>query len=265
MSKTRLDMLLTERGLAETRSKAQGMIMAGEVMVDGQKIDKPGSKVLLDAKIDLKTKKRFVGRGGEKLEGALRAFPVITQAMRCADIGACTGGFTDCLLQHGATKVYAIDVGYGQLDYRLRSDPRVVTMERTNARYVDSLPEPIDLVVADVSFISLKLIIPKAQAWLTSTGQMVVLIKPQFEAGKDEVGKGGIIRDKEVHRAVLLAICQFIEQTELVVSGLTRSPIQGSDGNIEFLAWLTQNQALAINYELQIHQLLDEQTSTRPE
>jgi 23S rRNA (cytidine1920-2'-O)/16S rRNA (cytidine1409-2'-O)-methyltransferase len=156
-------------------------------------------------------------------------------------------------------------VGYGQLDYRLRSDPRVVTMERTNARYVDSLPEPIDLVVADVSFISLKLIIPKAQAWLTSTGQMVVLIKPQFEAGKDEVGKGGIIRDKEVHRAVLLAICQFIEQTELVVSGLTRSPIQGSDGNIEFLAWLTQNQALAINYELQIHQLLDEQTSTRPE
>jgi 23S rRNA (cytidine1920-2'-O)/16S rRNA (cytidine1409-2'-O)-methyltransferase len=258
-------MLLTERGLAETRSKAQGMIMAGEVMVDGQKIDKPGSKVLLDAKIDLKTKKRFVGRGGEKLEGALRAFPVITQAMRCADIGACTGGFTDCLLQHGATKVYAIDVGYGQLDYRLRSDPRVVTMERTNARYVDSLPEPIDLVVADVSFISLKLIIPKAQAWLTSTGQMVVLIKPQFEAGKDEVGKGGIIRDKEVHRAVLLAICQFIEQTELVVSGLTRSPIQGSDGNIEFLAWLTQNQALAINYELQIHQLLDEQTSTRPE
>jgi len=265
VSKTRLDMLLTERGLAETRSKAQGMIMAGEVMVDGQKIDKPGSKVLLDAKIDLKTKKRFVGRGGEKLEGALRAFPVITQAMRCADIGACTGGFTDCLLQHGATKVYAIDVGYGQLDYRLRSDPRVVTMERTNARYVDSLPEPIDLVVADVSFISLKLIIPKAQAWLTSTGQMVVLIKPQFEAGKDEVGKGGIIRDKEVHRAVLLAICQFIEQTELVVSGLTRSPIQGSDGNIEFLAWLTQNQALAINYELQIHQLLDEQTSTRPE
>lgn len=265
MSKTRLDMLLTERGLAETRSKAQGMIMAGEVMVDGQKIDKPGSKVLLDAKIDLKTKKRFVGRGGEKLEGALRAFPVITQATRCADIGACTGGFTDCLLQHGATKVYAIDVGYGQLDYRLRSDPRVVTMERTNARYVDSLPEPIDLVVADVSFISLKLIIPKAQAWLTSTGQMVVLIKPQFEAGKDEVGKGGIIRDKEVHRAVLLAICQFIEQTELVVSGLTRSPIQGSDGNIEFLAWLTQNQALAINYELQIHQLLDEQTSTRPE
>ena len=265
MSKTRLDMLLTERGLAETRSKAQGMIMAGEVMVDGQKIDKPGSKVLLDAKIDLKTKKRFVGRGGEKLEGALRAFPVITQAMRCADIGACTGGFTDCLLQHGATKVYAIDVGYGQLDYRLRSDPRVVTMERTNARYVDSLPEPIDLVVADVSFISLKLIIPKAQAWLTSTGQMVVLIKPQFEAGKDEVGKGGIIRDKEVHRAVLLAICQFIDQTELVVSGLTRSPIQGSDGNIEFLAWLTQNQALAINYELQIHQLLDEQTSTCPE
>ena len=265
MSKTRLDMLLTERGLAETRSKAQGMIMAGEVMVDGQKIDKPGSKVLLDAKIDLKTKKRFVGRGGEKLEGALRAFPVITQAMRCADIGACTGGFTDCLLQHGATKVYAIDVGYGQLDYRLRSDPRVVTMERTNARYVDSLPEPIDLVVADVSFISLKLIIPKAQAWLTSTGQMVVLIKPQFEAGKDEVGKGGIIRDKEVHRAVLLAICQFIDQTELVVSGLTRSPIQGSDGNIEFLAWLTQNQALAINYELQIHQLLDEQTSTRQE
>ena len=265
MSKTRLDMLLTERGLAETRSKAQGMIMAGEVMVDGQKIDKPGSKVLLDAKIDLKTKKRFVGRGGEKLEGALRAFPVITQAMRCADIGACTGGFTDCLLQHGATKVYAIDVGYGQLDYRLRSDPRVVTMERTNARYVDSLPEPIDLVVADVSFISLKLIIPKAQAWLTSTGQMVVLIKPQFEAGKDEVGKGGIIRDKEVHRAVLLAICQFIEQTELVVSGLTRSPIQGSDGNIEFLAWLTQNQVLAVNYELQIHQLLDEQTSTRPE
>jgi len=265
VSKTRLDMLLTERGLAETRSKAQGMIMAGEVMVDGQKIDKPGSKVLLDAKIDLKTKKRFVGRGGEKLEGALRAFPVITQAMRCADIGACTGGFTDCLLQHGATKVYAIDVGYGQLDYRLRSDPRVVTMERTNARYVDSLPEPIDLVVADVSFISLKLIIPKAQAWLTSTGQMVVLIKPQFEAGKDEVGKGGIIRDKEVHRAVLLAICQFIEQTELVVSGLTRSPIQGSDGNIEFLAWLTQNQALAINYELQIHQLLDEQTSTCPE
>jgi len=265
VSKTRLDMLLTERGLAETRSKAQGMIMAGEVIVDGQKVDKPGSKVSLDAKIDLKTKKRFVGRGGEKLEGALHTFPIVTQGMCCADVGSCTGGFTDCLLQHGAKKVYAIDVGYGQLDYRLRSDPRVVTMERTNARYVDALPESIDLVVVDVSFISLKLIIPKAQAWLTDNGQMITLIKPQFEAGRDEVGKGGIIRDKEVHRAVLLTICQFATQTGLAVSGLTHSPIQGSDGNIEFLAWLTQNKALAIDYEIYIHQLLDEQTSAHPE
>lgn len=264
MSKMRLDMLLTERGLVETRSKAQGMIMAGEVSVDGQKVDKPGTKVDMNSQIDLKVKKRFVGRGGEKLEGALRAFPIVIDGTTCADIGACTGGFTDCLLQHGAKKVYAMDVGYGQLDYRLRSDSRVITMERTNARYVDTLPEPIDLVVADVSFISLRLIIPKAHGWLTPDGEMVVLIKPQFEAGKDEVGKGGIVKDKEVHRAVLLNICHFATQEQLAVQGLVPSPIQGSDGNIEFLAWLTQNKAQAIDYEAQIHQLLDEQTSVQP-
>lgn len=264
MSKMRLDMLLTERGLVETRSKAQGMIMAGEVSVDGQKVDKPGTKVDMNSQIDLKVKKRFVGRGGEKLEGALRAFPIVIDGTTCADIGACTGGFTDCLLQHGAKKVYAMDVGYGQLDYRLRSDSRVITMERTNARYVDTLPEPIDLVVADVSFISLRLIIPKAHGWLTPDGEMVVLIKPQFEAGKDEVGKGGIVKDKEVHRAVLLNICHFATQEQLAVQGLIHSPIQGSDGNIEFLAWLTQNKAQAIDYEAQIHQLLDEQTSVQP-
>ena len=261
ISKIRLDMLLTERGLVETRSKAQGMIMAGEVSVDGQKVDKPGTKVALDAQIDLKTKKRFVGRGGEKLEGALHAFPIDVQNTTCADVGACTGGFTDCLLQHGAKKVYAIDVGYGQLDYRLRSDSRVITMERTNARYVDVMPESIDLVVIDVSFISLRLIIPKAHTWLTPDGQMVVLIKPQFEAGKEDVGKGGIVKDKEIHRGVLLTICHFATQEQMVVSGLIRSPIQGSDGNIEFLAWLTQNKALAVDYEAHIHQLLDEQIS----
>lgn len=236
--KERLDKLLVARELSPTRSKAQGLILAGEVLVNGERVDKPGTAVPLDAEITLKSPLPFVGRGGFKLDGALAEFGIAVNGRVCADVGACTGGFTDVLLQKGAARVYAIDVGYGQLDWKLRQDERVVVMERTNARYVEALAESVSFVCIDVSFISLKLILPAVQKWLTAEADVVALIKPQFEAGRKQVGKGGIVKDTAVHRAVLLDMLTWAQENDWRVAGLTRSSIVGADGNVEFLVWL---------------------------
>lgn len=240
MGKQRLDVLLAERELVESRSKAQRLIQAGEVRVNGQLAVKPSTQVPEDAEITLEAKAPFVSRGGEKLEAALQRFEVDVSGAVAADVGASTGGFTDCLIQRGAQRVYAIDVGYGQLHWKLRNDPRVVVMERTNARYLESLPEPVDLVTADVSFISLELILAAAVRWLTSHGQVIALIKPQFEAGPDSVEKGGVVRDPAVHRRVLHHVLRQAGHLGLGVRGLMPSPLQGPAGNVEFLAWWHQ-------------------------
>lgn len=241
--KERLDKLLVKRGLVSTRSKAQGLIMAGEVMVDGRRVDKAGTAVALNATIELKTPLPYVGRGGFKLAGALETFGLDVAGRICADVGACTGGFTDVLLQNDAAKVYALDVGYGQLDWKLRQDERVMVMERTNARYVEALPEPVSFVCIDVSFISLKLILPAVKKWLTQNADIVALIKPQFEAGPEFVGKGGIVRDTAVHRQTLTDLLTWMLDHDLAPQGLTRSSIQGADGNVEFLVWLQVGKA----------------------
>lgn len=239
--KERLDVLLVERGLVETRARARAHIMAGEVTVDGRRIDKAGTAVARDARIELKAPMPYVSRGGYKLAGALDLFGVRVEGRVCADVGACTGGFTDVLLQRGAARVYAIDVGQGQLDWKLRQNERVVVMERTNARYLETLAEPVDLVVVDVSFISLKLILPAAQQWLAPSAGVVALIKPQFEAGPESVGKGGVIRDPAVHRAVLADLLGWSVAESWSVMGLTPSSIQGADGNVEYLVWLRRD------------------------
>lgn len=233
----RLDVLLVTRELAQSRAQAHRLIRAGLVRVDGQLVDKPGTPVLPDAKITLEARPRFASRGGEKLEAALTGFELSVSGWVVADVGASTGGFTDCLLQRGAHRVYAIDVGYGQLDWRLRNDERVVVMERTNARYLESLSEPVDLVTVDVSFISLGLILPAAMQWLRQNGQVIALIKPQFEAGRREVGKGGVVRDPMVHRAVLERVLETAEELGLGLRGLMASPLRGPAGNVEFLGW----------------------------
>lgn len=239
MTKTRLDLLLLARDLAPSRAKAQALIMAGQVRVNGQLALKPATKVEESAEIRIARGPRFVSRGGEKLLAALDCFPLRVEGRICADAGASTGGFTDCLLQRGAAKVYAIDVGKGILDWKLRNDPRVVVMEETNARYVDSLPEPISLTTIDASFISLKTLLPAVKRWLAPRGEILALIKPQFEAGRKEVSRGkGVIRDPEIHRQVLREILDFVQEIELAPRGLLRSPVQGPKGNIEFLAWL---------------------------
>lgn len=243
MTKKRLDVLLVERGLAESRAQAQRLIRAGLVRVGGQVADKPGTRMATNVEIALQARPRFVSRGGEKLEAALVRFGLDVAGAVAADVGASTGGFTDCLLQHGARRVYAIDVGYGQLAWRLRNDPRVVVMERTNARYLESLPEPVDVVTADVSFISLGLILPVAVRWFTPPspppvgGGVVALIKPQFEAGRREVGKGGVVRDPAVHRRVLERVLGIAAELGLGLCGLMPSPLRGPAGNVEFLAW----------------------------
>ncbi len=237
--KERLDKLLVQQGLAPTRTKAQAYILAGEVFVSGQRVDKPGTAVPLDAAITLKNSMPYVGRGGYKLAGALETFGIDVNGRVCADVGACTGGFTDVLLQQGAAKVYAIDVGYGQLDWKLRKDERVVVMERTNARYLDTLPERVSFACIDVSFISLKLILPAVQKWLDAEGDIVALIKPQFEAGPEQVGKGGIVRETAVHQQVISDLKEWCEKQSWLIRGLIDSPITGTDGNKEFLIWLT--------------------------
>jgi 23S rRNA (cytidine1920-2'-O)/16S rRNA (cytidine1409-2'-O)-methyltransferase len=235
--KERLDRLLVERGLVGSRELAKRLILAGEVLVNGQVGGKPGQQVPTDVDLAVKEPPPYVGRGGLKLEAALEAFPVDVAGVVAADVGASTGGFTDCLLQRGAERVYAIDVGYGQLDWGLRQDPRVVVMERTNARYLEALDELVDLVVADVSFISLRLILPAARQWLRPSGQIITLIKPQFEAGRRQVGKGGVIRDPAVHRSVLEGVLGWAATENLGPQGLIRSPLVGPAGNVEFLAW----------------------------
>lgn len=240
--KVRLDVLVADRGLAPSREAARRMIMAGEVRVNGSVRDKPGMRVSPEVEIEVREAPRFVSRGGDKLQGALEVFDVAVEGRVCADVGASTGGFTDCLLQHGAARVYAIDVGYGQLDYRLRTDPRVVVMERTNARYLEALAEPVSLVVVDASFISLRLLLPVFWGWLDAEGDVIALVKPQFEAGKGQVGKGGVVRDPEVHRRVLIEVLSYAQAERYAIRGLTPSPLAGPAGNIEFLVWLSTHQ-----------------------
>lgn len=240
--KERLDMLLVQRGLCESRSKAQAVIMSGQVFVDGQKCDKAGTSVDEEAQIEVRGNHcPFVSRGGLKLEKALRDFGVDPTGYVCSDSGASTGGFTDCLLQKGAKKVFAIDVGYGQLAWSIRTDPRVVCMERTNIRYVtpEDLGEPLDLSVVDVSFISLKIVLPAIRNLLKPTGQVLCLIKPQFEAGKDKVGKKGVVRDPAIHAEVLENFVALAHELGMTLRNLTFSPVKGPEGNIEFLGHLS--------------------------
>ena len=236
--KERLDQLLVSRGLVESRALAQRMIMAGQVRLEGQLVLQPSTRVAPDAAVEMISAPRFVSRGGEKLEAALQQFRLQPAGWVCADVGASTGGFTDCLLQHGADRVYAIDVGHGQLHWRLRNDPRVVLMERKNARTLSELPEPIRLATVDVSFISLRLILPSVAGWLVAGGEVVALVKPQFEAGRRQVGKGGVVKDPGTHQQVLFEILEFAIVAGLAPQGLIRSPLVGPKGNVEFLAWL---------------------------
>ena len=248
-NKKRLDVLLVEKGHAESRTKAQAIIMSGLVYVDGQKADKAGMSFDENAAIEVRSGScPYVSRGGLKLEKALRDFGVDPTGYVCSDSGASTGGFTDCLLQQGASKVFAIDVGYGQLDWKIRSDPRVVVMERTNVRYVtpEQLGEPLDLSVVDVSFISLKIVLPVIKTFLKPTGQVLCLIKPQFEAGREKVGKKGVVRDPDTHREVLDNFVALAKEQEFKILGLTFSPVKGPEGNIEFLAHLTRNDVAGI-------------------
>ncbi len=241
--KKRLDVLLTERLYAQTRSKAQAIIMSGNVYVNGQKADKPGISYEETVEIEVRGAVcPYVSRGGLKLEKALRDFGVKPEGFVCSDSGASTGGFTDCLLQQGAKKVFAIDVGYGQLDWKIRSDERVVVMERTNIRYVtpEDLGEPLDLSVIDVSFIGLEIVLPTIKNLLKAgSGQVLCLIKPQFEAGKDNVGKKGVVRDPNIHQMVLDNFVSLVHGLGFHILGLTFSPVKGPEGNIEFLAHLT--------------------------
>lgn len=242
MSKTRLDVAMAAQGLAESRQKAQAIIMSGLVFVDGKRVDKCGAQIADTAVIEVRGKTlRYVSRGGLKLEKAMQCFPLTLQDVIAMDCGASTGGFTDCMLQNGAKKVYAVDVGYGQLDWKLRQDERVVCMERTNARYLtrEQIPEPLDFVSVDVSFISVGLILPALRPLLADNANLVCLIKPQFEAGKDKVGKKGVVRDPKVHLAVLEQFLRHAAENDLTVKGMTYSPIKGPEGNIEYLGWLT--------------------------
>ncbi|MBQ9687197.1 MAG: TlyA family RNA methyltransferase [Oscillospiraceae bacterium] len=238
MKKIRLDQLVYERGFTESRERAKTTIMSGLVFVNGQRADKPGMSVDPEAKIEVHGDALpFVSRGGYKLDKALKVFPIDPAGKVCIDCGASTGGFTDVLLQHGAKKVYAVDVGYGQLAWKLRQDERVVNLERTNLRYISSeqIPEPIELAVMDVSFISIKLIIPAVKQLLVPNADYVCLIKPQFEAGREEVGKKGVVRDAAVHERVIQEILAFIPTVGMSVCGLDYSPVKGPEGNIEYI------------------------------
>lgn len=251
--KKRLDVLLTERGLQESRQRAQAVIMSGEVFVNGQRVDKPGTAVAEDAQIEVRGGTlAYVSRGGLKLEKAMAAFPIDLNGAVCADIGASTGGFTDCMLQNGAQKVYAVDVGYGQLDWKLRGDPRVVCMERTNARYLthEQIPQELDFASVDVSFISLGLILPALDGLLSPEGEAVCLVKPQFEAGREKVGKKGVVRDPAVHLEVLEAFLRHAKENHFTVLGITYSPIRGPEGNIEYLGYLRHGQGTPGDFSL---------------
>lgn len=244
MKKERLDVLVTVHGLCQSRERAKAEIMSGNVFVNGQRADKPGMTYPEDAEIELRGSSiGFVSRGGLKLEKAMSHFGVSAEGRICLDCGASTGGFTDCLLKGGAAKVYAIDVGYGQLAWSLRTDPRVVNMERTNVRYLQpgDIEDTASLAVIDVSFISLRQVLPAVSSLLSDDGEIICLIKPQFEAGKDKVGKKGVVREPEVHRQVLDDFIVAVRGLSLALTGLTWSPIRGPEGNIEYLAHLQKN------------------------
>jgi 23S rRNA (cytidine1920-2'-O)/16S rRNA (cytidine1409-2'-O)-methyltransferase len=235
--KERIDVLLVQRGLVDSRSQAQRLVMAGQVRVNGELAHKPSSRVDGGAEIEIEQRPRFVSRGGDKLLAALEQFSISVEGRVCADVGASTGGFTDCLLQHGAEKVYAIDVGHGLLHYKLRDHPRVVLMERTNARTLESLPEPIEITTIDASFISLALLWPAVRRWMVSEGDVIALVKPQFEAGPKNVGKGGVVRDPAVHANVLRTSFTSAIENRLAPREVLQSPLRGPKGNIEFLLW----------------------------
>lgn len=240
--KKRLDVLVFEKGLTSSRQRASALIMTGNILVNNQLVDKPGSMVPFDAEITNKgADLPFVSRGGFKIEKAIQSLDLDVTGMLCLDVGASTGGFTDCLLQHGATRVYAIDVGYGQLDWKLRQDPRVVVIERTNIRYAteELLPEQFDLISIDVSFISLKIVIPAIKKFLKKNGKVLALIKPQFEVGKNQVGKGGVVKNPELHQSVIKELSDFFSSTGFKVGPVITSPILGPKGNTEFIIYLT--------------------------
>ena len=241
--KIRLDQLLIEKGIFTSRERAKAAIMSGKVFVDGKRVDKAGEKVNEEASLEYKGEKMpYVSRGGYKLAKAIKEFYIDLRSKHCMDIGASTGGFTDCMLQNGAVKVYSIDVGYGQLAWKLRIDNRVVCMERTNFRYVtrENIPEEIDFASIDVSFISLKKIIPTALELMSPAGKIVALIKPQFEAGREKVGKKGVVKDKSTHIEVIKSIVDFLESKKLSILGLGYSPIKGPEGNIEYLVYFSK-------------------------
>jgi 23S rRNA (cytidine1920-2'-O)/16S rRNA (cytidine1409-2'-O)-methyltransferase len=278
MPKRRLDLLLVERGLAESRAKAQALVMAGQVRVDGQVEFKASAQIAPESSLDLEKGPRFVSRGGDKLEAALLAFPLDVSGRICADVGASTGGFTDCLLQHGAAKVFTIDVGKGILHWKLRSDPLVLVMEETNARYVESLPEPVSLITIDASFISLKILLPVVKGWLSSppapppceelvaagVAGVIALIKPQFEAGRKESARHkGVIRDPSVHKAILMDVLTFAQAHGFTVCGLLRSPVLGPKGNVEFLAWLRMGGTQQTDPAILVDQVTKESFSER--
>ncbi len=242
--KERLDILLVEKGIFTSRERAKTSIMAGKIFVDGQRVDKAGEKVSIDAEIIFKGQEiPYVSRGGLKLEKAMKEFQISLENKTCMDIGASTGGFTDCMLQNGAKKVFSIDVGYGQFAWKLRTDPRVVCMERTNIRYVtpENIGEAVDFASIDVSFISLKKIMPATINLLGDNGEVVALIKPQFEAGKEKVGKKGVVRDINVHNEVVKSIVDYLYSQDLNVLSLSYSPIKGPEGNIEYLVYFTKD------------------------
>lgn len=236
-SRTRLDLALVERGLAETRSKAQRLVMAGQVRVDGELALKPSQLVDQASTLEVAAGPRYVSRGGEKLEAALAGFSISVQGAVCADVGASTGGFTDCLLQHGAARVYAVDVGRGILHWKLRTDDRVIPLEGVNARHLSELPEAISLVVVDAAFISLRHLLPVIAEWLTPGGKVIALVKPQFEAGRHAVGKRGVVRDPAIHRDVLQEVIVAAIAAGLGPQAALRSPILGPKGNVEFLLY----------------------------
>lgn len=261
--KERLDTLLTNKGFFPTREKSKANIMAGLVFIDNKRIDKPGELVSIDSNIEVKGDALpYVSRGGLKLEKALKSFNIDVNGKSAIDVGASTGGFTDCLLKNGASRVLAIDVGYGQFAWELRTDTRVALMERTNIRYVTlgDIGEVRDITVIDVSFISLKLVIPVVKNLIKNDGEIVCLIKPQFEAGKDKVGKKGVVKDPDVHRDVIRSVIDFVKGLKLNVAGLSYSPIKGPEGNIEYLLYIknTQSEADSINTEALISLVVEE-------
>ncbi len=255
-AKERLDKLLVERGLAESRERAQALILSGNVFVEGERVDKAGKRVPVDARIHVRKPLPYVSRGGYKLAAILDHLNLDVRDFTCVDVGASTGGFTDVLLQRGACKVYAIDVGYGQLAWKLRQDPRVIVMERTNIRHVHALPEPMDLATIDVSFIGLSLVLPRVIDLVRPGGWIIALIKPQFEAGREHVGKGGIVRDPHVHRDVLTRVLEEAEKRGLTLHALIPSPIRGSEGNVEFLAAWTKQRGAGLSREDAVREAL---------